>query len=90
MPLSPAARAVLERQPDLLARVLTGGDDYELLFGVDPAREADVVALSERLDLPLSRIGRVAAARSAGPGAVRVLKDGGRPLVLESRGWTHF
>jgi thiamine-monophosphate kinase len=91
VPLSPAARAVLARQPDLLARVLTGGDDYELLFGVSPAREAEVAALSERLDLPVTRIGRVARERAAPAGGqVSVLDGEGRPLALESRGWTHF
>lgn len=88
VPLSAAGRAALERRPDLLTRVLTGGDDYELLFGVAPAREAEIAGLSARLDLPLARIGRVLP--GAGPGEVRVVDGAGRPLALESRGWTHF
>src|SRR5690606_41673156 len=38
-PLPPAVRRVLEARPALLGDVLTGGDDYELLFGVGPTRD---------------------------------------------------
>lgn len=89
VPLSPAARRVLEARPDLLGDVLTGGDDYELLFGVGPAREEAVAALAVRLGLPLTPVGRALAPQGPG-GAVRVLDDQGRPRALGRRGWTHF
>ncbi|SMF20910.1 thiamine-phosphate kinase [Tistlia consotensis] len=87
VPLSAAARAALDARPELLARVLTGGDDYELLFGVAEARAAAVPALAARLGLPLTRIGRAVAAER---GTVRVLDAEGRPLTLGRGGWTHF
>ncbi len=91
VPLSPAARAALAERPDLLTSVLTGGDDYELLFGAAASRVAEVDALSARLGLPLTRVGRVADAQpGTDAGAVHVVDGNGRPLPLESRGWTHF
>ncbi|MER2552147.1 MAG: thiamine-phosphate kinase [Thauera sp.] len=41
--------------------LLAGGDDYELLFSVPPAQRARIEALSQQLDLPLHRIGRLTA-----------------------------
>jgi thiamine-monophosphate kinase len=37
----------------------TGGDEYELLFGAPQARRAEIEAISGKLGLPLTRIGRV-------------------------------
>jgi thiamine-monophosphate kinase len=85
MPLSNAAAAALSRQPELMTRVLTGGDDYEILFTA-PAASLDAVAdLSRRLDLPLTVIGRM----TAGSG-VRVIGADGSEIALESSGFRHF
>jgi thiamine-monophosphate kinase len=85
VPLSEAAAAALQHAPELRAAVLTGGDDYELLFTVPPQRAREVGELAERLDLPLTRIGRMT--EDAG---VRVLDAAGRPMALNTAGWTHF
>jgi thiamine-monophosphate kinase len=85
VPLSPAARAALQADPALLEGLLTGGDDYELLFTVQPARADAVAALAGRLALPLTRIGML----EAGEG-VRVFDASGAPLALGKAGWTHF
>lgn len=85
VPLSPAARAALKADPGLLETVLTGGDDYELAFTVDPVQAEAVAALAGRLALPLTRIG------SLEPGeGVRVLDAAGAPMTLGKAGWTHF
>ena len=85
VPLSPAAQAVLAAEPARLRQVVTGGDDYELLFTVAPAQAAGLAALSEELGLPLTRVG----AMSAGQG-VSVRDAAGAELSLERAGWTHF
>lgn len=59
VPLSPATRAVLEREPGLLRRVLTGGDDYELVFTAPPERRGEIARLARRLRLPLTPVGRI-------------------------------
>ena len=51
LPLSQAARAAIERAPDLRPLVAGGGDDYELCFtlppGVEPPAVDDDVAITE-------------------------------------------
>jgi thiamine-monophosphate kinase len=62
----------------------TAGDDYELLFAAAPERAAELLALSEELGLPLSRIGSV----DAGNGLV--LTDGDEQIPLpDTLGWEH-
>ena len=85
VPLSPAARALIEAGEARLADALTGGDDYELLFTVPPERQPQAAALAGTLGLPLSRIGQV----EEGAG-IRVLDAKGRRLSLGQGGWRHF
>ena len=62
----------------------TAGDDYELLFAAPPERAAELLALSEGLSLPFSRIGAAEA------GAGLRLVHGGDPVPLPERlGWEH-
>jgi thiamine-monophosphate kinase len=63
--------------------VLTGGDDYELLFTVSEAVAAGIDAIAPP-GLPLHRIGRIEAGR-----AVRCQRDG-RPVRVPAGGYDHF
>jgi len=85
VPLSEAARAALALAPELVTTVLTGGDDYELLFTAPSQAEADLAALAAELALPLTPIGRL----TEGAG-VRVLDPSGAPLDLAAGGYRHF
>ncbi|MEJ0015436.1 MAG: thiamine-phosphate kinase [Acetobacteraceae bacterium] len=80
VPLSPQARAA---GAGWLTTCITGGDDYELLLAVPAAAEAEFQRIAT---VPVTRIGRFL------PGApeVRVLGPEGRPLRLETGGWSHF
>lgn len=67
--------------------MLAGGDDYELLFCA-PAQAHDVLrALSTRLSLPLTRIGRMSTGT---PGQVRLIDGQGCELPVTRRGYDHF
>lgn len=85
LPLSKAAEAALAEDRDLLSLILTGGDDYELLFTGDAAKEAEIAARAKRHDLRVSCIGRI----GEGEG-VRVLDAKGAPISLERQGYQHF
>ena len=85
VPLSPPARRILEARPELLETVVTGGDDYELLFTVAPDRTAEIAPLAQEIGLPLTSIGVMKPGRE-----VSVLDRGGRPLALRQSGWSHF
>ncbi len=85
VPLSAAARAALASDAALLPALLTGGDDYELLFTVRPRRISELADLAGRLDLPLTRIGRIGDGQG-----VRALDATGQEMDLPSGGWSHF
>ena len=83
--MSPAALEVLAKAPEHLETVLTGGDDYELLFSARESQRESLVELAQQLDLPITRIGRF----MKGEG-VSVLGHDGAPLALSRSGWDHF
>ena len=84
VPLSTAARAVLDRDPDSLVMILSGGDDYELVFCA-PHADSDVVeAIAKECDVPVTAMGQVE--KGAG---VRVIRADGSELTLGRTGFTH-
>ena len=85
VPLSDPARRALDRSEAAIGDLLTGGDDYELLFCAPPSARDDIEALSHRLDLPLTRIGLM----ERGQG-VTVVDADGRPLPIARAGYQHF
>lgn len=85
VPLSPAAQGAVAADQSLLATVLTGGDDYELLFAAPPEAVDAVSALARRIGLPLTAIGTIGAGQG-----VAVKGADGHPLALGRGGWRHF
>ena len=65
--------------------VLSGGDDYELLFTAAQARRGDLAALSRELGLPLTRIGAI----QSGDSRLTVLDAKGKPIEFKP-GFDHF
>jgi thiamine-monophosphate kinase len=83
VPLSEPARTA---GPDWLPIILSGGDDYELLLAVSPAREAALRHAARAAGIAVTRIGNF----SAGPPRVTVRGPDGRPMGLSRGGWSHF
>jgi thiamine-monophosphate kinase len=65
--------------------VLSGGDDYELVFTAPQGVRADIAALSSELKLALSRVGSI----QVGEPTLRVLDAHGRPMASDG-GFDHF
>ena len=85
LPLSPAARFVVEPDPHLRPRLATAGDDYELLFTAPPSASMAIAALSSRLGTPITAIGRIE------PGAgVRLFGAEGEKISVDQTGYRHF
>ena len=80
MPLSEAARAVIAADPAMLEAALTGGDDYEIVCTVPPAKADGFRAAAAAVKVPVTEIGVI----EAGEGA-RFLDAGGAPLDLRPR-----
>lgn len=86
VPLSPGARAALQADPALLPLILSGGDDYELLFAAAPADAGRVAEAGRAASTPVTRIGLF-----TDDGAdVRVLDPNGSEMSLPKGGWSHF
>jgi len=87
IPRSAALRAL----PDAQQReyVLTGGDDYELLFTAAPSAAAAVRAAGAAAGVTVSRIGEI---RPAGERAARLALFGpdGRAMDIAPRAFDHF
>jgi len=86
VPLSPAAAAVLATDAKLLATILNGGDDYEILATVPEAAAAIFSADAEAAGVQITRIGTIVAGK--GPPVVRDFA--GKVLKLAAASHTHF
>jgi thiamine-monophosphate kinase len=85
LPLSAAASTALAADAALLPLILTGGDDYELLFAAAPEDADAVRAASIKAGVPVARLGRFVA----GDG-VEVRDGSGAAITLPQGGWSHF
>ena len=90
VPLSPAARAVVAKWPARTVDLLTGGDDYEILFTAPAHAAAGLAELSRALEVPITPIGRMDPPAAGSDDRVAVLDGRGRPLALGRGGWSHF
>ena len=84
LPVSPVLRACL---PHALGRncVLAGGDDYELCFTAPVAQRDALQKISQRLGLPLTRIGTIVAG-----GGCTVRAADGEIITIGESGYDHF
>lgn len=81
----PVSSAAASLSGDPLARRLTGGDDYELLFAVPPDRQDEVRRLAAEAGIAVAAVGVF----QEGTRTVAVDGDGAE-IVLSARSWRHF
>jgi len=87
VPLSEPARRIVAASPDWLGRLVTAGDDYEVLCAIPAAKAAAFASSATAAGIPVTEIGAV----EEGPAALSVTGPDGRPLALPERmGWDHF
>jgi thiamine-monophosphate kinase len=80
-----ALLATPEMRSTVLRHVLSGGDDYELVFTAPPALQGAVQAAAQASQTPVTRIGRI----DASPG-LRLLDSQGKLLDHHFRSFDHF
>jgi len=85
----PLASLIAAGADESLARhaLLTGGDDYELLFSAPPEARDTLAALARKLDLPFTRIGCFTKETDS---ILLVDEPGAPPRPLDVRGYDHF
>jgi thiamine-monophosphate kinase len=84
VPLSDAARAALSADAKLIERILTGGDDYEIVLTLPAAQFSAFRTAAENAGVPLAKIGQV----TSGQG-VRFLREG-NVLSFAHPSYSHF
>lgn len=82
IPLSPAVRRLVDEDAGRWRQVVTGGDDYEIVF--TGRNESRVAELSARLGLPITAIGRVTPGKG-----IEVRKSDGEPISFAAAGYKH-
>lgn len=85
VPLSAAVALVLKAMPDMQERLLTGGDDYEILAAVRPEGEAAFQKAASAAGVRVTRIGRLTDS-----GRVEVTGRDGQLLNFAKSGFEHF
>jgi thiamine-monophosphate kinase len=84
VPLSPAARTCMKDNPALIEDILTGGDDYELVFSAAPASQQAIEIAAAKAGTKVTQIGHI----SAGNGVIVTDATGG-PMILAREGFRH-
>jgi len=84
VPRAPAFKHVMDAALEKRC-VLSGGDDYELLFTAPQSRRAPIESVARQLRLALSRIGAI----RSGASSLEVLDADGRPMSYRG-GFDHF
>lgn len=85
LPLSPPCRQALEADSAVLASILEGGDDYEILCAVTRSDAAAFMRAAREAGVQISEIGVLERGQS-----VRVIGDDGQDLTPVSGGFDHF
>lgn len=86
VPLSQAARRATTSDAQILAPVVAGGDDYEILAAVPPQRKEQFTKLAASSQIEVTEIGKFLAAGTA----VMFVGFDGQPVTAGGTGWDHF
>ena len=86
VPLSSAARQAVCQAPRLVDKVLTGGDDYEVVCTVPARKLASFFAAADDAGVAVTEIGIVAKGRAG----VRFVGCDGKPREFERVSFSHF
>ena len=86
VPLSDAARRVLGADAALIEPILTGGEDYEILCAVAPAKAQAFTDAAKAANVPVTDIGRIIA----GDATPRFLDAKGEVVRFSRPGYSHF
>jgi len=89
IPLSNAVKKIFAENMDTAQNsALSGGDDYELLFCVDPKNSEKVINLAKTI--PVCKIGVVGEKKPGDNSNVRVVDGDGNDVIVKSHGWDHL
>ena len=77
-------RAAVSADAKLIERILTGGDDYEIVLTLPEAKFGSLHAAARTAGVPLAKIGQAASGQG-----VRFLREG-KALSFAQPSYSHF
>ncbi len=86
VPLSRAVQACVALDTNALGLIVTGGDDYQLLFTAGQSARSDLKRAAEKSGVGLHRIGEV----TEGPIEPVLVRPDGTQLQFDATGFQHF
>jgi thiamine-monophosphate kinase len=86
VPLSPAAAKAVAKRPELLAELITAGDDYEIVAAMEASHASGFEKEAQDHGVTVTAIGEI----RAGQGDVEALDGEGRLMKLDRNGYEHF
>ena len=90
VPVSPAARLVLTRDADTISTIMSGGDDYEILFTAPGTAREAIADISRSTGVAITPIGQMTSLANGDTAPVSILNDEGTIRAPKQTGWTHF
>jgi thiamine-monophosphate kinase len=85
VPLSDAARELIASDAALLEAAITGGDDYEIVCTVPPARVSSFESAAATARVPVTAIGEIASGQG-----LDIRGPDGAPMKLRRTSFSHF
>ncbi|MFZ3035236.1 MAG: thiamine-phosphate kinase [Parvibaculum sp.] len=86
VPVSEGAQECLDVSPIWLETILTGGDDYELLFTASPSAAHHIDSAALQINLRVTRIGKLVDAAEG----IAAVDAHGRAFSFKQTGFRHF
>ena len=86
VPLSPAVRAAVALEPRLLAKALSGGDDYEIIACASPDQACGFATAAGQAGVPVTCVG----AAVTGDGGIKLRDAAGHDIALDALSFSHF
>jgi len=85
IPLTSVVKDFLDSKELSIEEIMTGGDDYELLFTVTPEQESCILELARADNINVTKIGTITAKQD-----LEILGTNGQPLEINRKGFKHF
>jgi len=91
LPISSEVKTYMDKEADGMEMVLSGGEDYELLFTAKAEDKEELKRLAEQNNIQLTAIGQTEALTGDSKGnGVRFIQTDGTELTVKKKGFDHY
>jgi thiamine-monophosphate kinase len=87
IPLSQTVQKILKQNPAEFSAILSGGDDYQLLFTLPANKRKKIDKIAKILNIKISEIGKITDSQDS---LLSVLDKDGKDVSLDKKGFEHF